>query len=170
MSHAGVFRALAAIVAIVGVASLSSCFGDKTNIANVNQSVPATLEALAPDTDTVHVNFACGTVDSLSLTAGSGSGWAVQRHPNQPITWAVGPAVAINAIAGKTEALPIDTILGDPHGHTPGTPYKAKVKNNPGVPPGQQKIFPYTIDLTCHPGQPDSVRLLLDPEFIVKKP
>jgi len=170
MSHAGVIRPLVVIVALVAGASLMSC--DKSNVSNVsNQSVPAALNLIAPDTDTVHVNFTCGAADSIGLFAPNGtSAWAIQRHPNNQIMWVVGPTVTINSITGKTDPLPIDQDAGDPHGGSPGTPFKARVKSNPGVPPGQQKIFSYAISVTCHPGQPDSIRLVLDPEMIIRKP
>ena len=167
MSHAGAIRPHTLILALVAVATLAAC--NKTSTSN--QSGPATLDLIAPDTDTVRVTFTCGAVDSIGLFAPNGSSaWAIQRHPNSPITWAVGLGVTINSIAGKTDSLPIEHNPGDPQGGSPGTPFTAKVKNNPGVPPGQQKTFAYLISVTCHPGQPDSVRLVLDPEMIIKKP
>lgn len=165
MSRAAVPRAVAAfaaLAALAALASLASC--------NFNKDSVALVEALAPDVNTVHIDFTCGGAGSIGLSDGSGnSAWAVVRHPNNQIQWVVPQNVTINSIAGKTEALPIVHDPGDPQGGSPGTAYKAKVKSDTAF-AVSQKTVAYAISVTCHPGQPDSLRLLLDPEMIVKKP
>jgi len=162
MSRAGVPRAVVALAALAALTSLVSC--------NFNKDSVALVEVLAPDVNTVHIDFSCGATTSIGLSDGSGhSAWAVVRHPNNSIQWVVPQDVTINSLAGKTEALPITHDPGDPQGGSPGTAFKAKVKSDTAF-AASQKTIAYAINVTCHPGQPDSVRLLLDPEFIVKKP
>ena len=163
MSLARSPRAAVAVAALAAATSLVSC--------NFNKDSVALVDVLVPDVPTVKINFSCvGGASSIGLTDAQGnSAWAIRRHPNQPITWQVPPDVTINSIAGKTEALPIVHDPGDPQGGSLGTPYKGKVKSDTAF-AASQKTFNYAINVTCHPGQPDSVRLVLDPEFIVKKP
>jgi len=157
MPHAGASRALVALAALAAVTSLVSCSGDL-------------LEQLAPKTAEVHVHFICGAADSLGLNDGHGSSaWAIQRHQGEPIEWKVAPNVVINSITAKSGQFPLDTVPGEDHGGSPGTSYKAKAPAISGL-PFTKKTFSYAISLTCNRGQPDSVRLLLDPEFIVRKP
>jgi hypothetical protein len=158
MSHAGTPRAVAAVVALAAVASLVSCSGD-------------VLEQLAPKTAEVHVHFICGTAaDSLGLNDGHGSSaWAIQRHQGEPIEWKAAPNVAINSITAKSGQFPFDTVQGEDHGGSPGVSYKAKAPAISGL-PFTKKTFSYAISLTCNRGQPDSVRVVLDPEMIVRKP
>jgi hypothetical protein len=160
MSHAGIPRAAIARAALATTALLVSCNKDAVQL----------VEALAPDVETVRITFTCGPVNSIGLTDASGnSAWAFQRHPNNPIQWVVAANVTINSIHGKIDPLPIDTTLGDPHGKTQGTPYKAAVKSHPPGPPIGKKGFPYAIDLTCTSGT-TTTNLVLDPEMIIKKP
>jgi hypothetical protein len=187
MFHAGVIRTFAALGAVASLASLVSCSVGDQNI-QPNQQIQANqqtlIEALVPDVATVYVNFSCDADNVIGVAVdanvnGKGA-WAVMRHPNQPISWVVAQNVTINSIAAKAGAdpLPIDV---DPnqHGGAPGVPYKATVKSNanpaPGPGPGPNppdKIFPYAIGVTCKPAAAakPAIHLVIDPEFIVRRP
>ncbi|HEX7979155.1 MAG TPA: hypothetical protein VF461_11165 [Gemmatimonadaceae bacterium] len=134
------------------------------------------LDAIAPDTDRISINFSCeNNVVSVGLSDTQPDGkpaWAVRRHPNNWITWTVAHNVTINSIAAKSgcEALPIDP---DPNerGGKPGVPFRAKVKHNAGHHGSPStKIYTYFIDVTCKPKTGPAIRLVIDPEFIVNKP
>jgi hypothetical protein len=155
-----------------------SKLADQQKLAVQQDSADAAFIAeLAPDTDTVHVNFACATIDSIGLTASGQTAWNILRRRNNPIIWAVAQnaqAVTINSIKGKSGSLPIDTVPGEPHGGAPGTMYKAKVNSNAGGPPPfpglhTDKSYAYEIDVTCTSGA-KSTRLVIDPELIVRRP
>jgi len=154
-------RAGIALVALPATALLVSC----------NQDAVDLVEALAPDTDTVHINFTCGgTNDEIGLDDTHGnSAWAFQRRPNNPITWTVDQTVTINSIKGKNTPLPVDHDPSDPGGQQPGVSYKAKVKGNPPGPVIGKKSFSYAIDLTCNQNGVTR-RLVIDPEMIIRKP
>jgi len=78
MSRAGVPRTVAALAVLAAATSLVSC--------NFNKDSVALVETLAPDVNTVHIDFSCGATTSIGLTDGSGnSAWAVVRHPNNSI-------------------------------------------------------------------------------------
>ena len=163
MSRAGLPRALFAIVALVAVASLVSCAKGDQQVSSKQggvqsvESLVAVLDAVAPETDSIRINFSCGTVDSIALkTPHGGSAWSVRRRQNDTISWVVPSNVTINSIAG----LPLDS--AGSQGGTPGTPYKSKVKGN-----AERKTYHYAIQATCHPASGDSIRLIIDPEFIV---
>jgi len=163
MSRADVPRALFAIIALVAVASLLSCAkGDqqvssKQGVQSV-ESLVAILDAVAPEVDSVRINFYCGTVDSIALKAPNGSSaWSVRRKQNDTISWVVPSNVTINSIGG---ALPLDS--AGPQGGSPGTPYKSKVKSD-----AQRKTYHYIIDATCQPAAAPARHLIIDPEFIV---
>jgi hypothetical protein len=154
--------------------------GDQQTLAVQQDSTDAAFIAeLAPDTDTVHVNFACATIDSIGFTATGKTAWNILRHRNSPIIWAVAQnaqPVTINSIKGKSGPFPIDTVPGEPHGGSPGTVYKAKVNSNAGASgppplPGfhKDKSYAYEIDVTCTSGA-KSTRLVIDPELIVRRP
>jgi len=130
---------------------------------------------LAPDVDTVRIQFVCVGVDSIGLTDKSGkTAWNVMRHPNQQITWVVAPTVTINSLKGKAGPLPIDVDVTE-HGGSPGTSFKATVRNNAGAPgPGdpahpKDRNYSYELDVTCTAGA-NSTRLVIDPEMIIRKP
>jgi hypothetical protein len=149
MSRADVPRAFVAIVALVATASFVACSSEGLDEAQV--------DAVVPSVDSISVRFSCGTVDSIALKAPNGGpAWAVRRSRNEPISWVVPTNVTINSIAG----LPLDS--AGSQGGTPGTPYKSKVKNN-----AESKTYHYAIDATCRPASGDSIRLIIDPEFIV---
>src|SRR5258705_1654378 len=128
MSRAGLSRALVALAALVAAASLVSCKKD----------VVAQLDAVAPSTDSIKVNFSCGAVDSIALSdASGGPAWAVKRRPNEPISWIVPPNVTINSIAATNPADTIPLIPAGPQGGAPGTPFQSKVKQ------GSARVKPY---------------------------
>ncbi|HTK46691.1 MAG TPA: hypothetical protein VL328_01775 [Gemmatimonadaceae bacterium] len=156
MSRAGVPRTVAALAVLAAATSLVSC--------NFNKDSVALVETLAPDVNTVHIDFSCGATTSIGLTDGSGnSAWAVVRHPNNSIQWVVPLDVTINSIAGKTEALPITHNPGDPQGGSPGTPFKGKVKG------GANGTYHYVITASCDPGGgAPPLNLSIDPEMIVR--
>lgn len=156
MSHARAPRTVVALAALAAVASMISC-------SDVS-------ELVAPKTGTVHIDFTCGAIGKIGLNDGHGnSAWAFQRSQHEAIEWIVPPNVTINSITGKAVQFPIDTVQNEPHGRAPGTSYKATTQGISGL-PLTKKTFAYAIDVTCHPGQPDSVRLVLDPEMIIRKP
>lgn len=164
MSRAGVPRALFAIVALLAVASLVSCAtgvqqpSSKQGGVQSVESLVAVLDAVAPDVDSIRINFSCDTVDSIALKAPNGrSAWSVRRRRNDSISWVVPSNVTINSIGG---ALPLDS--AGPQGGAPGTPYKSKVKDN-----AERKTYHYIIDATCQPAAAPARRLIIDPEFIV---
>ena len=151
MSHAGVSRTLAVLVA---AASLASCYKEDHD----------TLVELAPSVGSIHVNFSCIGVDSLALEDSVGHpAWVVMRNPGDTIRWVVPPTVTINSIGGPNFPVDTDSVAG-PHGHAPGLPYNARV--NPNATKGRRH---YVIDVTCHSTPTDSTRLLIDPEFILPK-
>jgi hypothetical protein len=123
MSRPSVRRSLATVVVVVSsvsLVSLLSCMkGDQQTLAVQQDSTDAAFIAeLAPDTDTVHVNFACATIDSIGFTATGKTAWNILRHRNSPIIWAVAQnaqPVTINSIKGKSGPFPIDTVPGAPH-------------------------------------------------------
>ena len=178
MSRAGVRRSLVTVVVVASLVSLVSCVkGDQPNlVVQQDQVDEGFIAQLAPDADTVHINFACATIDSIGLTASGKTAWNILRHRNNPIIWAVAPTVTINSIKGKSGLLPIDTVPGEPHGGAAGTLYKATVNSNAGAPgppplPGthKDKNYSYEIDVTCTEGA-NSTRLVIDPELIVRRP
>jgi len=183
MSRAGLRRTLVTVV-VASLVSLLSC----SKADQPDQTKPAIqpdqadyesfIADLAPDADTVYINFACATIDSIGLTASGGgkTAWNVLRHRNSPIIWKVRPTVTINSIKGKSALLPIDTVAGEPHGGPGDTLYKATVNANAGASgpppiPGthKDKSYAYEIDVTCAAGA-NSTRLVIDPELIVRRP
>ena len=181
MSRAGVPRALVSLVVVASFVSLVSCTGDVQPSADQQKTAAqadyeAFIADLAPDTDMVNIDFACATIDSIGLTAIGKTAWNILRHRNSPITWTVAPTVTINSIKGKSGLLPIDTVPGEPHGGAGVQLYKATVKSNAGAPgpppfPGthKDKSYAYELDLTCTAGA-NRTRLVIDPEFIVRRP
>jgi predicted small lipoprotein YifL len=177
MSRARVPRAFVILV-LVSLASCAKKDDNRTPDATVpppqapqqNQAnLQALIDEIAPDKDTVYVNFSCGTFNSIGLTDAKTNGkpaWAIQRHPNQSITWTVANTVTIDSIKGKSTALPI-TVDPNEHGGAAGKSFKATV-NNPAGPNGTTP-FDYLIGLTCKAGN-QTTHLLIDPEFILNKP
>lgn len=172
MSRTGVPRALVTLGVVASLVLLVSCVQGIKQADLQSQDMLATL---APDVDTVQIHFVCVTVDSIGLTDRNGKpAWNVMRHPNQQITWVVAPTVTINAIKGKSGPLPIDVDAIE-HGGTPGTSFKATVKNNAGVPGPpdpehpKDKNYAYELDVTCTAGA-NSSHLVIDPEMIIRKP
>jgi hypothetical protein len=166
MSRAGVYRTIATVAVVASLVSLVSC-RQKNQLAGAQQA-QALLDAIAPDVETVHINIACATVDSISMTDNSGQpAWNVVRHPGNSqkdmITWVVGPSVTINSIKGESDSLPLDV---DPNqnGGQPGNAFKAKVKGNAAA-----KNYAYELAMTCTAG-PDTTHLVIDPELILRKP
>lgn len=171
MSHAGAIRPLAAAIVVV---SLVSCIkgGDNTNIkAPVVQSdaqlTAALLDSVAPSMDSVHINFVCGPVDSIGLTDKNGRpAWSFRRKPNESITWVVPQAVTIDSIVSKSvNPLPLDQNPNDPHGGAPGVAFKATVKSGAANGP-----YHYVIKTTCNPQTGPAIKLVIDPEMIIKNP
>ena len=116
MSHAGVFRPLAAVLV---VASLVSC----TPTADVQADFLAAL----PSVDEIQIKFLCDANNSIALsTTGNQPAWAVRRKQTDPITWTVPGNVKINSITG----LPLDA--DGPQGGSNGTSYKSKINEHAG--------------------------------------
>jgi len=185
MSRAGVRYSVVTVLVVASLVSLESCSkGDLQPAADQQKTAAQQNEAdeeafvaeLAPDADTVHINFVCGAIDSIGLTASGKTAWNILRHRNSPIIWKVEPTVTINSIKGKSGLLPIDTVPGEPHGGAGVTLYKATVNANAGASgpppfPGthKDKNYSYEIDVTCTAGA-NSTRLVIDPELIVRRP
>ena len=155
MSHAGVSRTL---VVLVAAASLVSC-----NYSEYKRRNNALVE-LAPSEGSIHINFSCTGVASVALEDSVGhTAWVVRRNRNDLIRWVVPPNVTINSITGP--GFPADTaaVVG-PQGGAPGVAYNAKVS-----PHASHGRYHYVIDATCRSTPTDSIRLLIDPEFIVPR-
>lgn len=166
MSRAGVPRPLVILGVVASLVSLVSC-SQNLKIAADQQSQDL-LATLAPDRDTVRVVFTCNVVDSVGLFDTSGKpAWNVMRHPNQTITWIVAQTVTINSLKGKTGPLPI-TVDPNQNGQTPGKSFRATVNNNAGTPGNGDRSYSYELDVTCT--GPNSARLVIDPEMIIRKP
>ena len=174
MSRAGVPRALVTlgvVASLLALVSLVSCVKEPADQPKVaaDQAFQNFLAALAPDKDTVRINFKCATVDSIGLFDMTGKpAWNVIRHPNQTITWIVAQTVTINSIKGKSGPLPI-TVDQNQHGQAPGVSFIATVNNNAGTPGPGSKNYAYELDVTCTAG-PKSTRLVIDPEMIINRP
>jgi hypothetical protein len=167
MSRAGVPRALVALGVVASLVWLVSC-SQNLKIAADPQAQDV-LAAIAPDRDTVSIVFKCATVDSVGLFDTSGRpAWNVIRHPNQTITWIVAQTVTINSLKGKSGPLPL-AVDQNQNGQTPGNPFKATVNPNAGTPGNGDKSYSYELDVTCTSG-PNSTRLVIDPEMIIRKP
>jgi hypothetical protein len=155
MSRAGVSRTLVGAVALVALIAVASC----TQTADQE----SLLDAVAPSVDSVHINFSCGPVDSLALADKNGRpAWSFSRRPNDPITWVVPQNVTINSLKGRTanDNFPVDST--GPQGGAPGTAFHAKVKGG-----AAQGTYHYVINATCTAGA-DTIRLLIDPELIIR--
>jgi hypothetical protein len=154
MSHAGGFRTVVAVVVVASV------------VVSCNGGLHAQFDALVPDTDEVHINFSCGATNSIALAdKNGGPAWSFQRKPNESITWVVPQAVTITSIASRPgdPPFPIGQGAGDPHGGSPGTPFKGKVKG------GANGTYHYIITASCDPGGgAPPLNLSIDPEMIVR--
>ncbi len=152
MSHAGAFRTLAVLVVAV---SLVACSGDD------DDRIAGHTDPSGP----VHINFSCGDTLSIGLADGSGNpAWTFSTKKKDTVSWVVPANVAINSILPKTAAdtLPLDS--AGTQGHAPGVAFISKVKdsNKPTT------DYHYKIDATCHPATGPDVRLLIDPDMIVR--
>jgi hypothetical protein len=121
----------------------------------------------------IDINISCDANPiTVSLTDKDGnSAWVVDTD-NRQIKWQVKKHVTINAIQGKSvnnvpAPLPIDVDANE-HGGEGGKAYKAKVKNVSGGGPPDGAIIPYAIDATCESSTGKPIRLLIDPEMIVR--
>jgi hypothetical protein len=155
MSHAGVFRTLAVVVAATSLASCTQSF-DLANVAGYKEPTP-------PFT----INITCGAKVSVALTGANGApAWLVKLKKNDKFAWEVPPNVTIDSIKAKPgqDPLPIDP--DGPQGGQGGNPYKSKVKDQDYGSNG--KNYPYDIFTTCNPGGgAPPLPLQLDPEMIV---
>jgi hypothetical protein len=178
MSRVSVPRAVASLVV---VASLVSCRHEDEQLTDQQ----ALIAVLAPDVPTVYVNFTCAADTTIGLFDSNGSGkkpaWAVMRRRNNPIQWVVAQnarPVTITAIGDKPGEDPFPIVV-DPteHGGSPGVAFKATVKADAGV-PGQDppadkpkdKVYAYSIGLTCTPATGPAIHVVIDPEMIVRRP
>jgi hypothetical protein len=139
-------------------------------------NLQAQIDAIAPDTDHVLIDFSCDnnevSIGLFDTQPGGAPAWAVRRHPNNKIAWTVPQNVTINSITAKSgsDPLPLD-VDSHEHGGAPGVPFKAKVKSNAGNPGNPStKTYYYHIDVTCQPATGPEIRLVIDPEFIVNRP
>jgi hypothetical protein len=179
MSRVSVPRAIASLVV---VASLVSCRHEDQQQLTDQQAL---IAALAPDVPTVYVNFSCAADTTIGLFDSNGSGkkpaWAVMRRRNNPIQWVVAQnarPVTITSIGDKPGEDPFPIVV-DPtdHGGSPGKAFKAMVKTDAGV-PGQDppadkpkdKVYAYSIGLTCAPATGPAIHVVIDPEMIVRRP
>lgn len=152
MSRSGACRTLATVLV---AASLLSCKPRR------DETVVGYADPVGP----IHINFSCGDPISIGLADAAGTpAWTVKTKKKDPISWEVPANVTINSIMGKlpTDPLPLDP--DGPQGGTPGVSFKSKVKdsNKPTT------EYHYKIDVTCHPVTGPDVRLVLDPEMIVR--
>jgi hypothetical protein len=179
MSRVSVPRA---VVSLVVVACLVSCrHEDQQQLADEQ----ALIAALAPDVPTVYVNFTCAADTTIGLFDANGPGkkpaWAVMRRRTNPIQWVVAQnarPVTITSIGDKPgeDPFPID-VDSTEHGGSPGVAFKATVKADAGV-PGQDppadkpkdRVYAYSIGLTCTPATGPAIHVVIDPEMIVRRP
>jgi hypothetical protein len=153
MSHAGLFRTLAAVVI---AASLVSCRRSPSRSANVHFPDPR---------GPIHIKVACNNGISISITdQGNVPAWIVVKDPGEEIRWNVTGNVTIDDIRQKNgQPLPIDAT--GPQGHTPGTPVQSRVKS------GVSGNYEYSIFAKCRPTGPPpnvDVPIVIDPVMIVR--
>jgi hypothetical protein len=108
---------------------------------------------------------------TIRLTDKDGnSAWVVDTE-NRQIRWRVknqNNRVTINAIQPKQPGnWPVD-VDSDEHGGSGGRPYKATVRSVANGGPANGTSLHYAIDVTCQPQSGNPIRLLIDPEFIVR--
>jgi hypothetical protein len=178
MSRVSVPRAVASLVV---VASLVSCRHEDEQLTDQQ----ALIAALAPDVPTVYVNFTCAADTTIGLFDSNGPGkkpaWAVMRRRTNPIQWAVAQnarPVTITSIGDKSGEDPFPIMVDSTdHGGSPGKAFKATVKADAGV-PGQDppankpkdRVYAYSIGLTCNPASGPDIHVVIDPEMIVRRP
>ena len=120
----------------------------------------------------VFVNFSCeGGNNTISLTDNAGNpAWEVDTD-HRKISWRVrnnDSRVTINAIAAKPgKDLPIEDD-GPNHGGSGGRPFDAKVKSKQDGGPDDGTTLYYNITVTCQPSSGNPVKLIIDPEMIVR--
>jgi hypothetical protein len=124
-----------------------------------------TVEGYADPVGPIHINFSCGAPITIGLADANGTpAWTFKTKKKDPISWEVPTNVTINSITAKTSADPLPLDPDGPQGGAPGVPFKSKVKdsNKP------EKDYLYKIEATCHTTTGADVRLVLDPEMIVR--
>jgi len=178
MSRVSVPRA---VVSLVVVASLVSCRSEDQQLSDEQ----ALIAVLAPDVPTVYVNFSCAADTTIGLFDSNGPAkkpaWGVMRRRTNPIQWVVAQnpqPVTITAIGDKPGEDSFPIIVDSAYqGGSPGTAFKATVKPDAGV-PGQDppankpkdRVYAYSIGLTCHPASGPDIHVVIDPEMIVRRP
>jgi len=150
MSRAGLYGSLLVAVA---AASLVSC--RRQNLIPADDPKEA-----------IRFLFTChGGIDSVGLAytdASKTPAWSIRKFRDDEIEWIVNPNVTFNILTKAGSApMPIDTIQ---HQSGSGKPLKVRVKHDPGPP----KTYSYSIDATCTPQTGAPVRLVVDPEMIVR--
>jgi hypothetical protein len=143
MSRAGLYGSLLAAVAAGLVVSCSSGEQQLVNTAG-----------------SIRVVFTCGGATSTyGLVGESGqAAWKAARNRGERIGWTVPNNVMINSIRLKDGgAIPVKV---DQPPTRPGMPLEGTVEGDP-------RTYYYNIDVTCRQNG-DSVRLIIDPEMIVR--
>ena len=157
MSRARSYGSLLAAVAAVFVVS---CTRGRSATLSFVGKVPVDID-ISCDANPVTIN----------LTDRDGNAaWKVDTE-NRRITWRVKNSnnrITINAIQQKGPGdWPVEVDPNE-HGGSGGKPYKARIKRvDEGGPPTGRSL-PYAIDVTCQPQSGNPVRLLIDPEMIVR--
>jgi hypothetical protein len=144
MTRAGLYGPLLAAVAAALVLSCAR---------NRSQSEVSTRGS-------VRINFTCASANvRVGIHDDNGnSAWKIRRNRGESIAWTVQDHVTINSIRLKNGGpIPVQ-VLHSPSG--PGTPLDGIVRGDTGT-------YPYNIDVTCRQAG-DSVRLIIDPEMIVR--
>ena len=148
MSRTVMSRALLAAMAAVLLVSCNRFFGGR--VAGDRPTSPMLLQL------TCH-----GGLDSIALTGANGvPAWVFEPKRNDDVEWRTVANVTIDSIVSKPrqDPLPLDPPL------RPGGPFRSKVKGNAD----RHKHFYYSIFATCRPTSGPAVRMMIDPDMIIR--
>jgi len=156
MSHAGVFRTIAAVVAATSLVSCSEQSLDLANVAGYEEPTPPFA-----------LNITCGANITVAFTGANGApAWLAHLKKKDTLSWAVPANITIDSIKPKAGQDPLPTDPDGSQGGQPGVPYKSKVKDQDF---GNGKNYRYNIFTRCNPGNSGPlVPVQIDPEMIIR--